>query len=123
MIDFAVEMSRKITVAKYGKEHGTVSATEAFRGNGEHITTFRKLLPSELEPIQRLYFVAEGLEFVWLFLFYGHNQTVLPRALVPPLDPNLLVTIESVSKSPRVFRIYIFLVRMRVRSLLSTRLR
>jgi len=40
--------------------------------------------------------------------FYGHNQTVSPRGLVPPLDPGLSVTTESMSESLRVFRIYIF---------------
>jgi len=66
-----------------------------------------------------VYLVAEGLEFVWPFLFYGHNQKVSPRALVPPLDPDLPVTIESVSESPRVFRIYMFFSRDEIEELIE----
>jgi len=64
MLDFSVEMSHHITVAKYSEEYGTVSATKAFRGNRERITTFQQLLPSELEPIYIFFSWDESEELI-----------------------------------------------------------
>jgi hypothetical protein len=104
---FAILMSHHVNVTKFGKEPGTVMATKAFREDGEKIVSFDQLLPAtSTEGIQRrIYLVAEGLEFVWPFIEYGHKQTVSTRALTP-VHPDIPVEIESMSDSPRVFKIY-----------------
>ena len=103
---FAVAMSSKIEVSKYMAEKPVV-ATRAFREDGELIRKFKQLLPSKDDPTQlrRVYLVAEGLEFVWPFVELGHNQTISTN-VVPPTPNAGPVVLESVSESPRVFRVY-----------------
>jgi len=56
--------------------------------------------------LRRIYLVAEGLEFMWPFVRYGHLQILSSRALTPPEDKPIVL--ESMSDSPRVFRIMNF---------------
>lgn len=103
---FAVAMSSKIEVSKYMAEKPVI-ATRAFREDGELIRKFGQLLPAKDDPTQlrRVYLVAEGLEFVWPFVELGHNQTISTN-VVPPTPGAGPVVLESVSESPRVFRVY-----------------
>ena len=103
---FAVAMSSKIEVSKYMAEKPVI-ATRAFREDGELIRNFKQLLPSTDDPAQlrRVYLVADGLEFVWPFVELGHNQTISTN-VVPPTPHAGPVVLESVSESPRVFRVY-----------------
>ena len=103
---FAVAMSSKIEVSKYLAEKPVI-ATRAFREDGELIRKFKQLLPSKDDPTQlrRVYLVADGLEFVWPFVELGHNQTISTN-VVPPTPNAGPVVLESVSESPRVFRVY-----------------
>jgi len=118
---FAVEMSRHIEVTKY-KAPKPVIATKAFREDGELITSFDQLLPAEviedgggklrsaektsdLEKKRRVYLVAQGLEFVWPFIEVGHNQTISTN-VVPSATPAGPLILESMSETPRVFRVH-----------------
>jgi prolyl 4-hydroxylase len=103
---FAVAMSSKIEVSKYMAEKPVI-ATRAFREDGELITTFDQLSPAKDDPTQlrRIYLVADDLEFVWPFVELGHNQTISPN-VVPPTPNAGPIVLESVSESPRVFRVY-----------------
>lgn len=117
---FAVEMSRHIEVTKY-KAPKPVIATKAFREDGELITSFDQLLPAEVvedggklrstektsdsEKKRRVYLVAQGLEFVWPFVEVGHNQTISTN-VVPPATPAGPLILESMSETPRVFRVH-----------------
>eukprot|EP00538_Stauroneis_constricta_P002230 CAMPEP_0119554598 /NCGR_PEP_ID=MMETSP1352-20130426/7044_1 /TAXON_ID=265584 /ORGANISM="Stauroneis constricta, Strain CCMP1120" /LENGTH=498 /DNA_ID=CAMNT_0007601213 /DNA_START=108 /DNA_END=1604 /DNA_ORIENTATION=- len=101
---FAVDMTKHITVSKFSFPIGSVVATKAFREDGERIEEFSQLLPDN-GVNRRVYLVAEGLEFVWPFIEAGHNQTVSPRALTP-VDESKPIVLESMSDSPRVFKVY-----------------
>jgi len=127
---FAVDMSRLVDVSKYMAPKPVV-ATRAFREDGELITKFEQLLPAEDEDEnengsgegrkRRVYLVANGLEFVWPFVELGHLQRVSPNVMIPLNASSSSsssssggggggdrppVVIESMSESPRVFRIH-----------------
>ena len=104
---FAIEMSSKIDVSKYMAPKPVI-ATRAFREDGELISTFDQLKPSASDDrpplLRRVYLVAEDLEFVWPYIKYGHKQIVSTN-VVPPVGGEPVV-LESVSESPRVFRVW-----------------
>ena len=102
---FAVAMSTRpgVTVSKF-KASEPVIATRAYREDGELITEFDHLKPTDEESYRRVYLVAEGLEFMWPFVELGHRQTISPN-VVPPTAAGPLI-LESVSESPRVFRVF-----------------
>ena len=107
---FAIEMSSKIDVSKYMAPKPVI-ATRAFREDGELISTFDQLKPlstsDDRRPpllLRRVYLVAEDLEFVWPYIKYGHKQIVSTN-VVPPVGGEPVV-LESVSDSPRVFRVW-----------------
>jgi len=105
---FAVDMSRRIRVSKYNATEPVV-ATKAFREDGEHVTEYRQLEPDSEEGEnvrRRVYLVADGLEFVWPFVSLGHRQVVSPSVLRPASEDGGPVTIESMSETPRVFRVH-----------------
>ena len=122
---FATQMSQLglVNVTKYGQKPGTVRAAKAFREDGERIVSFEQLLPST-SGNRRVYLVAEDLEFVWPFIQYGHRQIVSPRALltVEADDGKADVIVESVSDSPRVFKIYNLFSRAESQALIDTAL-
>jgi prolyl 4-hydroxylase len=107
---FSLQMSKLVRVSKFGQTPGTVVATKAFREDGEKIETFEQLLPAsgkeeEDNSARRIYLVADGLEFVWPFVTLGHKQNVSANVL-RPLDADTgPVLLESLSETPRVFRI------------------
>ena len=102
---FAVAMSTRpgVRVSKF-KAPEPVIATRAYREDGELITTFDQLKPSDDGSYRRVYLVADGLEFMWPFVELGHRQTISPD-VVPPTPAGPLI-LESVSDSPRVFNIF-----------------
>ena len=111
---FATRMSNKIEVSKY-QAPKPVLATRAYREDGELIERFDQLKPltigdddesstTQQEQLRRVYLVAEDLEFVWPYIEFGHKQTVSTN-VVPPVGGKPVV-LESVSETPRVFRVW-----------------
>lgn len=105
---FATQMSTKIEVSKY-EAPKPVIATRAYREDGELIETFDQLKPSEEEAeeqqlLRRVYLVAEDLEFIWPYIEYGHKQIVSTKIL--PEVGGSPVILESMSETPRVFRVW-----------------
>lgn len=108
---FALDLSTRgiLNVTKFAHEEGTVKAHKAFREDGELIEKFEQLLPGTNEANRRIYLVAEGLEFVWPFVYAGYQQIVSPNAITAPeSDNDAPIILESVSDSPRVFKVYNF---------------
>lgn len=83
------------------KDHDVpgVVADRVFNGQGEVLQSYVDILPDD-----RLYLVAPGLHFVWPFVELGHRVTVTSKAS-PTKEP---VIIESLSESPRTFRLHNF---------------
>ncbi|KAG7391617.1 hypothetical protein PHYPSEUDO_004119 [Phytophthora pseudosyringae] len=73
-----------------------VVAERVFNGQGELLQTYADILSGD-----RLYLVAPGLHFVWPFVELGHRVMVASKASEP-------VIIESISESPRTFRLHNF---------------
>ncbi|GMF15026.1 unnamed protein product [Phytophthora lilii] len=106
----AVEgLHESVAVAEDGEEEdkakekeydtpGTV-ADRVFNGQGKLLQTYADILSGD-----RLYLVAPGLLFVWPFVELGHRVTVTSEAS-PTKEP---VIIESISESPRTFRLHNF---------------
>ncbi|OWY96384.1 hypothetical protein PHMEG_00033357 [Phytophthora megakarya] len=76
-----------------------VVADRVFNGQGELLQTYADILSGD-----RLYLIAPGLLFVWPFVELGHRVTVVSEAS-PTKEP---VIIESLSESPRTFRLHNF---------------
>ncbi|ETL47125.1 hypothetical protein F441_03227 [Phytophthora nicotianae CJ01A1] len=76
-----------------------VMADRVFNGRGELLQSYADILSGD-----RLYLVAPGLHFVWPFVELGHRVTVTSKAS-PTKEP---VIIESISESPRTFRLHNF---------------
>jgi len=120
---FAMKMRQYINVTKYGMEPGTVRSTKAFREDGERIVNFQQLLPdTSVAMRRRIYLVAEGLEFIWPFVKEGYQQVVSSRALTP-VYPDKPVILESVSDSPRVFKVLNFFGRTEGQALIDNALK
>jgi prolyl 4-hydroxylase len=127
---FAIAMSSRIEVSKYMAPKPVI-ATRAYREDGEFITSFDQLRPAlssqcdaaldgdgtemtiagactgsgdDATSLRRVYLVAEGLEFMWPFVEYGHRQVVSPNVVPPNSDGP--VVLESMAELPRVFRVY-----------------
>ncbi|RLN75213.1 hypothetical protein BBJ28_00024573 [Nothophytophthora sp. Chile5] len=86
------------------KDHGEletpgVVADRVFNGQGELLQAYADILSGD-----RLYLVAPGLLFVWPFVELGHRVAVTSTAS-PTSSP---VVIESISESPRTFRLHNF---------------
>ncbi|UIZ21255.1 hypothetical protein KXD40_000797 [Peronospora effusa] len=76
-----------------------VVANRVFNGRGELLQTYADILSGD-----RLYLVAPGLFFMWPFVELGHRVNVTSEAS-PTKEP---VIIESISDSPRTFRLHNF---------------
>ncbi|CAH0482317.1 unnamed protein product [Peronospora belbahrii] len=76
-----------------------VVADRVFNGRGELLQTY-----ADIQSGDRLYLVAPGLLFVWPFVELGHRVTVTSIAS-PTKEP---IIIESISESPRTFRLHNF---------------
>ncbi|KAG6964002.1 hypothetical protein JG688_00007894 [Phytophthora aleatoria] len=76
-----------------------VLADRVFNGRGELLQSYADIMSGD-----RLYLVALGLHFVWPFVELGHRVTVTSKAS-PTKEP---VIIESISESPRTFRLHNF---------------
>ncbi|KAL4109883.1 hypothetical protein PRIC1_001578 [Phytophthora ramorum] len=76
-----------------------VVANRVFNGQGELLQTYVDILSGD-----KLYLVAPGLLFMWPFVKLGHRVTVTSQAS-PTKEP---VIIESMSESPRTFRLHNF---------------
>ncbi|CAI5720893.1 unnamed protein product [Peronospora destructor] len=74
-----------------------VVANRVYNGRGELLQTYADILSGD-----RLYLVAPGLLFMWPFVELGHRVTVTSEAS-PTKEP---VIIESISESPRTFRLH-----------------
>ncbi|KAG7399491.1 hypothetical protein PHYBOEH_008726 [Phytophthora boehmeriae] len=81
------------------RETPGVVADRVFNGQGELLQTYADILSGD-----RLYLVAPELHFVWPFVKLGHRVSVTSRAS-PTKSP---VIIESLSESPRTFRLHNF---------------
>ncbi|KAE9019607.1 hypothetical protein PR003_g13292 [Phytophthora rubi] len=83
------------------KEYTTpgVVADRVFNGRGELLQAYAEILSGD-----RLYLVAPRLHFMWPFVELGHRVTVASKAS-PTKEP---VIIESISESPRTFRLHNF---------------
>jgi prolyl 4-hydroxylase len=76
-----------------------VVADRVFNGQGQLLQSYADILADD-----RLYLVAPGLLFMWPFVELGHRVTVTSQAS-PTKEP---VIIESISESPRTFRLHNF---------------
>jgi len=118
---FAVAMSTRpgVRVSKF-KAPEPVIATRAYREDGELITRFEQLKPSDDGSYRRVYLVADGLEFMWPFVELGHRQTISPN-VVPPTPAGPLI-LESASESPRVFRVFNIASEVEANAIINTAL-
>ncbi|KAI9921998.1 hypothetical protein PsorP6_001451 [Peronosclerospora sorghi] len=97
----AAQESKETEEASHEKELNVPGAVadRVYNGRGELLKTYRDLLSGD-----RLYLVAPGLLFVWPFVELGHRVT-LPFKENSTKAPMIL---ESISESPRVFRLLNF---------------